>query len=98
MRIAVAILNICSSLISLVVAWFGLRIAYFGLLGLSHGDYSAILFGGVSAAVFLIAPTISVIASTRLAQRGKGSPIVVSLTPPLLAGVAIVAGILLSYR
>jgi hypothetical protein len=98
MRIAVTLLNICSSLVSLTAVWLGLRVAYFGLLGLSHDDYSAIVFGGGSAAVFLITQAVSIIASTRLLQHRKGAAIAVSLIPLLLAVVATVAVVLLSYR
>jgi predicted outer membrane lipoprotein len=98
MRIAVTVLNIFSSLVSLAVVWFGFRFAYFGLLGLDHGDYSAIILGVVLIAAFLIIPAICVTTSTKLARRGRSPSIFVSLIPLLLIVVAMLAGIWLSHR
>jgi predicted outer membrane lipoprotein len=98
MRTAVTVLNISSSLASLIVVWLGLRVAYFGLLGLANADYSAIILGTALVAAFLIIPAMCVTGSTKLARRGSGASVLVSLTPLLLVTVAVLAGILFSYH
>jgi hypothetical protein len=47
MRTVVLVLNIASSLASLAIVLLGFWIGYVGLLGLEHGDYSAIILGVV---------------------------------------------------
>jgi len=89
MRNVVWVLNIASSLASLAMVLLGFWIGYVGLLGIEHGDYSAITLGVVIVMAFIVMPLICVIASTWLARRERGlSSVCVSLMPLLLIAVA----------
>jgi hypothetical protein len=91
MRIAVAVLNVLSSVASLATVWFGWMITLVGQLSPTHTDYTAIAFGGTLMAAFLIIPPVCVVASIKLARKDRRSAIFVSLVPVVLIGLAIVA-------
>lgn len=58
MRGLVTVTNVISSLASLAMIWLGARIAYWGLLGFEHGDYSGTARGIALAAAYVIIITI----------------------------------------
>jgi hypothetical protein len=93
MQIAVIVLNILSSLASLATVWFGWMITLVGQLSPTHTDYTAIAFGGVLIAAFLIIPPVCVVASTKLARQDRRSSILVSLAPVMLIGLAIIVAL-----
>jgi hypothetical protein len=89
MRTAVAILNILSLFTSLLMLWLGSGMVSQGLDRLKYDEYSELPLGLVLVAVFLIAPAICVMASTKLAHGGRGRAILVALVPVLVAVLMI---------
>jgi hypothetical protein len=91
MRSVVTVTNVISSLASLAVIWLGARMAYWGLLGFEHGDYSGTALGIGLAAAYLIIPAICVAASVRLAERKPWASIVLASMPLMLIAIAVLA-------
>jgi hypothetical protein len=89
MRTAVAILNVLSFLVSLLMLWLGSGMVLQGLDRLKYDEYKELPLGFVLVAAFLIAPAICVIASTKLARAGGGWAILVALVPVLVAVLMI---------
>lgn len=84
MRIAVTVLNVLSSLASLLMVWFGSSLSM--LVG---RDY--FVFDMVVVATFLIIPSVCVVASTRLVRHRRGLSIFVSLVPVVLVPLVLSA-------
>jgi hypothetical protein len=93
MRGVVTVTNVISSLASLAVIWLGARIAYWGLLGFEHGNYSGTALGIALAAAYLIIPAIRVAASVRLAEGRPWASIVVASMPLMPIAIAMQSGV-----
>jgi tetratricopeptide (TPR) repeat protein len=80
----VSIFNALSALVCAIPFMFGGVLAYWGLIGLEHGDYSAIVLGVAMSAASAAIWAASVYGSRRLKERGRFLAAFVAAVPILI--------------